>query len=236
MFDNPLVYVVDDDVSIADLVSHTLKTQGYEVRPFYRGESMLEGMRGEDPDLIILDVMMPGTNGVEVARRVREFSQVPIIMLSVRSDVNTKAIALNTGADDYLTKPFAVEELIARVRAILRRTDPARNNRSGGVYRTGDLCVDLEGGPVTVGERTVKLTPHERRVLRVLAKYAGQVVTPRQVLQEAWGPDYGDEGDYVRAYVTRLRRKLEPDPKRPRYILLEWGYGYRLAAEDSDGE
>ena len=146
--DNPLVYVVDDDVYIADLVFHTLKTRGYEVKPFYRGESMLEGIKDDDPDLIILDVMMPGTNGVEVARQVREFSQVPIIMLSVRNDVNTKATALDTGADDYLTKPFEIEELVARVRAILRRTNSARNSHYGSIYQTGNLCIDLENALV----------------------------------------------------------------------------------------
>jgi two-component system KDP operon response regulator KdpE len=154
------------------------------------------------------------------------------MMLSGRDDVKTKAMALNLGADDYLTKPFEVEELLARVQAILRRSAPARNDQQGIFYRCGDLCVDLSSGVVTVHDQPVKLTPHEWGMLKVLVKYAGQVVKPRYLLREVWGPDYGDEGDYIRAYITRLRRKVEPDPKQPRYILLERGFGYRMADPD----
>jgi two-component system, OmpR family, KDP operon response regulator KdpE len=224
-----LIYVVDDDVSIARLVLLTLESHGYQVKQFHTGRAVLEGLKGDNPDLIILDIVMPGANGVEVAKEVRQSSGVPIIMLSVRDDVTSKLAALEIGADDYLTKPFEMEELVARVRAILRRTSNVRSSQPRSVYQSGPFYIDLELSQVTMNDRPVKLTPHEWAVLCVLVKYTGQAVTSRQILQEAWGPDYGNEGDYIRAYVSRLRRKLEPDPQHPRYILLERGFGYRLA-------
>ena len=227
--DKPLVYVVDDDDAIARLIAFNLSSQGYRVKQFRCGQEMLEGAKAGWPDLIILDVVMPGANGVEVARAVRQRSRVPIIMLSVRDDVNTKATALDFGADDYLVKPFEAQELLARVRAILRRAGTASGDSPHSPYRCGDLSVDLESGLVTLYDHPVKLTPHEWGVLQVLVRYAGRVVQTRFLLREVWGPDYGNEGDYVRAYITRLRRKLEPDPKHPRYILLERGFGYRMA-------
>lgn len=227
-----LVYVVDDDAAIANLVFRTLESQGYKCKSFYSGTAMLEEVKADHPDLIILDVIMAGMDGVTVASRVRSFSSVPIMMLSVQSDSNIKATALNAGADDYLTKPFDPDELMTRVRAILRRSAPYQTVLTGQIYQVGGLSIDLRKSLANLGEKPVKLTPREWAVLKVLVKYAGQVVTPRQILQEAWGPEYGDEGDYIRAYVTRLRRKLEPNPKVPRYILLEWGVGYRLADPD----
>ena len=234
MLDKHLVYVVDDDEAIANLIFQTLKFQGYRVQVFYSGESMLEQLRHGFPDLIILDVMMPGIDGVEAARQLREFSSVPIMMLSVQDDVSIKATVLDLGADDYLTKPFDVGELSARVRAILRRSVVFENSQGRNIYQAGNLNINLESGLVSISGVPIKLTPHEWSVLRALVKHVGQVVTPRQLLQEAWGPDYGDEGDYVRTYITRLRRKLEADPKNPRYIMLEWGFGYRLADPDSE--
>jgi two-component system KDP operon response regulator KdpE len=223
---------VDDDVSVANLIVQALGSGEYQCRAFYSGPPMLAEVKHDDPDLILLDLMMPGIDGMAVARQIRIFSRVPILMLSVRNDASIKATALEAGADDYLTKPFDIDELLVRVRAILRRRDPERREQAGQVYRSGELRIHREENAVSLGERTVRLTPREWSVLRILVKYAGQVVTPQRILQEGWGPDYGEEGDYVRAYIARLRRKLEPDPRAPRYILLEWGVGYRLADSD----
>ena len=224
-----LVYVVDDDISVANLVYYNLLSSGYRVQQFNSGRSMLDSLEHEAPDLIVLDIMMPGTNGLEVARRVRQSSRIPILILSIRDEVATKLAALDLGADDYLTKPFEVEELLARVRAILRRTAPTEDGAATIAYQSGPLSIDLAATRVTFEDQPVKLTPQEWAVLQVLVKHAGQVVASRKLLQEAWGPDYGDEGDYVRAYINRLRRKLEPDPQHPVFILLERGMGYRLA-------
>ena len=226
-----LIYVVDDDSAIARLVAVNLAARGYRVKQFDNGAVAMAGLQSDDPDLVILDIMMPGTDGLEVTKQIRQVSQVPILILSVRDETSTKLAALDLGADDYLTKPFRVEELLARMRAILRRSAPAGLDapRSPYVYRSGDLLIDVEELRVISQNRLVPLTPREWALLQVLVKHVGRVVSSRQLLQEAWGPDYGDEGDYVRTYVTRLRRKLEPDPKHPRYILLERGLGYRLA-------
>ena len=234
MTDKHLIYVVDDDEAVANLVFQNLKFQGYRVQVFYSGESMLAELQQGFPDLIILDIMMPGIDGVEVARRLREFSSVPILMLSIHNDVSLKAAVLDLGADDYLTKPFDIAELSARIRAILRRSAVTQSSQGRNVYQSGNLNINLDSGLVSIDGVPIRLTPHEWSVLRALVKHVGQVVTPRQLLQEAWGPDYGDEGDYVRTYITRLRHKLEVDPKNPRYILLEWGFGYRLADPDSE--
>ena len=211
------------------MVAVNLQARGYRVKQFDHGEATLAGVSEEVPDLIVLDVMMPGISGIEVAHQVRQSSRVPILMLSVKGDVSIKSTALDEGADDYLTKPFEVQELLARVRALLRRATLTREEVSANVYRINDLCVDLENTLVTVSDQTVKLTPREWHLLRVMVEHHGQVLNTRQLLQEAWGPEYGDEGDYIRTYITRLRRKLEPDPKRPQYILLVRGIGYRMA-------
>ena len=229
------IFVVDDDPVIANLVFHNLRSSGYQVAQFATGSEMLDSLESERPgeaewpDLVVLDIMMPGPNGLEVARNLRQFSQIPILMLSIRDEIDTKLAALDLGADDYLTQPFEVAELLARVRAILRRTLPPAEEVPLTRYQRGELWIDLQSTRVTLGNKAVRLTSREWAVLRVLVEHAGQVVAPRQVLQQAWGPEYGDEGDYIRTYITRLRRKLEPDPSQPAYIILERGMGYRLA-------
>ena len=230
-----LIYVVDDDKVISRLLAAVLSATGYRVKQFTNGPATLEALREDRPVLVVLDVIMPGPNGLEVARRIRQFTQVPILMLSVRNEILVKQAALDIGADDYLVKPLRIEELLARIRAILRRTETAEvaPSQSSTFYNSGGLTVDLATTTVTSGGVTVHLTPREWALLRVLVAHAGSVVSPRQLLQEAWGPEYGDEGIYVRAYITRLRQKIEPDPKNPRYVLLHRGLGYQLARSGS---
>jgi|AP82_1055514.scaffolds.fasta_scaffold00989_6 two-component system KDP operon response regulator KdpE len=228
---NYLIYVVDDDKAIARLLSINLEARGYQVKEFGSGLQAVSSLETDDPHLVILDIMMPGPDGLEITRRIRQISQVPILILSVLDETASKLTALDLGADDYLTKPFRIEELLARTRAILRRTAQATKDESVPStwdYRSGELYVDLNGLRVVSHGRSKQLTPREWALLRVFIKYAGQVVAPRTLLKEAWGPDYGDEGDYVRTYVNRLRRKIEPEPNQPRYLLLERGLGYRL--------
>jgi two-component system KDP operon response regulator KdpE len=228
---NHLIYVVDDDAAIARLVSVNLAARGYRVKEFNSGSQAVAAFKNDAPDLVILDIMMPEIDGLEVTRLIRQISQVPIMILSVRDETADKLTALDMGADDYITKPFGIEELLARTRAILRRTAPATKEEfipSTWDYRSGGLFVDLDGLRVISHYCGKQLTPREWALLRVFIKYAGRVVAHRTLLQEAWGPDYGEEGDYVRTYVNRLRRKIEPEPQQPRYLLLERGLGYRL--------
>ena len=228
---NHLIYVVDDDAAIARLVSVNLAARGYRVKEFDSGSQAVAALKIDTPDLVILDIIMPEPDSLEVTRLIRQISQVPIMILSVRDETADKLTALDMGADDYITKPFGIEELLARTRAILRRTAPAAKEEfipSTWNYRTGGLFVDLDGLRVISHDCGKQLTPREWALLRVFIKYAGRVVAPRTLLQEAWGPDYGEEGDYVRTYVNRLRRKIEPEPQQLRYLLLERGLGYRL--------
>ena len=231
---SPQIYIVDDDDAIARLLSVNLAARGYRVKQFDSGSVAIAGLEVDDPALVILDILMPEIDGLEVTKRIRQVSRVPILILSVRDETAAKLAALDLGADDYLTKPFRVEELLARIRAILRRTASARLDPlpKAYAYRSGDLLIDLERLRVISHNRLIQLTPHEWALLRVLVNHAGRLVSSRQLLQEAWGPDYGDESDYVRTYVARLRRKLEPDPHHPRYVLLERGLGYRLVESD----
>ena len=177
---------------------------------------------------MILDILLPGLDGIEVVRRIREMSGVPVMMLSAKDEIAIKLEALNLGADDYLTKPFGIEELLARVGAILRRSGGPTLLGMTGSYCCGELNVDLDKSEVIRSGNSVKLSRREWEVLRIFVKYTGKVVNHRMLLQQAWGPEYGDEGDYVRTYISRLRKKLEPEPDRPRYILTERGMGYRL--------
>jgi len=224
-----LIYVVDDDHSISKLVSFNLTARGYQVRQFDNGHAVLDGLAADGPALIIMDYLMPGANGLEVTRKVREVSMVPIMILSVRDETSAKLAALDMGADDYVTKPFRVEELLARVRAILRRSAlPLGSSTADPQYRFGDLSIDVARREVLNQEKPVHLTQQEWAILEVLVYHAGSIVSPRHILQRAWGDDYGDEADYVRTYITRLRKKLEPEPGNPSLILSEHGQGYRL--------
>ena len=188
---------------------------------------MLASFEIEIPSLIILDIMLPDSNGLQLAETIRQTSTVPILILSVRDETTSKLTALDLGADDYITKPFRVDELLARVRAILRRVSTIETNHIYS-YNSGGLQVDLNSLQVTSHDRQIQLTPREWSTLRVLVNHAGRVVSTRQLHHEAWGTNIGEEGDNVRTYITRLRQKLEPEPHNPRYILLVRGLGYRL--------
>ncbi len=223
------ILLAEDEVALRDFVSRNLRARGFEVLEASNGLEAVALWERENPHLLILDVMMPRMDGLEVCRRVREHSAVPIIVLTALDSESDKVSALDLGADDYLTKPFGVEELLARVRAVLRRTQwEAMPLSVGGTKQFGDLEVDLTGHIVRLRGEEVRLSPIEFALLEQLITNAGKVLTHRILLQRIWGPEYGGEAEYLRVYINRLRHKLEPDPANPRYILTEPGVGYRF--------
>ncbi len=222
----PLLLVVDDELQILRVLRASLRGRGYEVRTAQGGEAALDEIHKQMPDLIILDLMMPEMNGLEVCRRVREFSDVPIIMLSAKGEERSKVAALDAGADDYVTKPFGMEELLARVRAVLRRQSAAETQSS--VLRMGDVEIDTDERRVMVAGHEVKLTPKEFDMLKHLVSNAGKVVTHRALLQAVWGAEASEQTEYLRVFINQLRRKIEPNSQRPRYILTEPWIGYRF--------
>lgn len=226
MSKKPLILVVDDEPQLLRVMRASLPVRGFDVRVASSGEEALDEISKEMPDLIILDLMLPGLSGLDVCRRVREFSTVPIIVLSVKGSETDKVQALNLGADDYVTKPFGMEELLARIRAVLRRSPAAESE--GSALTVGDLTIDVEKRQVTVAGEEVKLTPKEFDVLKYLVSHAGKVVTHRALLQAVWGWESSDQVEYLRVFINQLRRKLEPDPRHPRYILTEPWVGYRF--------
>jgi two-component system KDP operon response regulator KdpE len=224
------VLVVDDDPQILRAVRTSLQARGYEVRTAGNGETALDDLAGTAADLVILDLSLPGIDGQEVIRRLRDFSDVPVLVLSVRESQDEKITALDAGADDYVTKPFAIGELLARMRALERRAH-ADEESPAAVLRFDDLEVDLARQLVRLGGERVGLTPTEYRLLEALVTNPGKLLTHRWLLSKVWGPGYGSETHYVRIYVRQLRRKLRDDPARPRFILTESGLGYRWRPE-----
>jgi two-component system KDP operon response regulator KdpE len=225
------ILVVDDELSIQRTLRRTLTMGGYEVLVASSGQEAIEMVRQHQPDLILLDLYMPGSiDGMTVCEWVRESLQTPIIVLSAVTEEKRKVQALDTGADDYLTKPFSSEELQARVRACLRRanTGEASDANTPEVLSSEDgyLYMDVARRRVRAGDQEVRLTPTEFELLRQLMLYAGKVLTHRSLLRAVWGPEYGEEADYLRVYVRQLRRKVEVEPSRPKYILTEPGIGY----------
>jgi two-component system KDP operon response regulator KdpE len=224
------ILVVDDDPQIRRVMRVTLTGQGYEVDDAKGGEEALEKLRAhwdrDRFDLVLLDMNMPGMGGIETCHAIRAQSEVGIIMLTVRDSESDKVEALDAGADDYITKPYNPPELLARIRAALRRT-PSMQGPTGRVA-IGDVEVDFDSRQVTAGRRSVRLTPKEFDLLRYLVAHANKTLSHRELLQAVWGPDYGDQVDYLRVFVNQLRKKIEPKPSSPAYLLTEPWVGYRL--------
>ena len=221
------ILVIDDEPQIGRLLKTTLSARNYEVAVAQDGRAGLEALRLWQPDLVLLDLGLPEMDGLEVCRQIRGWSQVPIIILTVRDAEEDKVAALDLGADDYLTKPFGTNELLARIRVALRHAarSPALD---GAVLRFGELTIDMARRRVAVGERELHLTPKEYDLLRMLASQAGKVLTHRALLRAVWGPNYEQDVPTLRVFITQLRRKIEPDPSQPAYILTEPGIGYRF--------
>ena len=219
-----LVLVVDDEPQILRALQTNLRGAGYEVVTAATAEQALSTAAMRPPDAVILDLVLPDGSGIEVCRELRSWSSAPILVLSVVGDEAEKVAALDAGADDYVQKPFGIDELLARLRALLRRAAPSGEP----VLEVGELSIDLEKRLVTVGGRRVQLTPNEFDLLRVLAQNEGKLMTHPAILREVWGPAYSTESHYLHVYISQLRRKLEDDPARPRYLLTEAGAGYRL--------
>ena len=218
------ILVVDDEPQILRALKTNLAAAGYEVETALTAEEALAIAAAKPPDALILDLVLPDRSGTEVTRELRTWTSVPILVLSAVGDEREKVKALDAGADDYVTKPFGMEELLARLRASLRRGGPP----NGPVIELGMLTLDLDKKALFVNGKLVSLTPHEFDLLRLLATNEGKLLTHQAILREVWGPAYGSESHYLHVYISQLRRKIEPDPSRPRYLLTEPGAGYRL--------
>lgn len=223
------ILVVDDEPQMRRALVTNLEARDYVVDAVGTGEEALELAARHHPDLVVLDLGLPGLDGIDVVRGLRGWSTVPILVLSARDAESSKVAALDAGADDYVTKPFGMDELLARVRAGLRRAAPGEEE---AVVVTEHFTVDLVAKRVRIGTEDVHLTPTEWQVLEVLVRSAGKLVSQRQLLKEVWGPSYETETNYLRLYLAQLRRKLEPEPSRPRYLLTEAGMGYRFDPGD----
>jgi two-component system KDP operon response regulator KdpE len=229
------VLVVDDEPAILRAVGAALKARGYEVLTATTGGAAIDAVALESPDAIVLDLGLPDIDGIDVTRRVREWSNVPIVVLSAAGADDRKVLALDEGADDYVTKPFSMPELLARVRVALRHRATPGALAEDAVLEVGDLRIDVPRHEVMVAGRKVDLTPKEFAFLALLARWPGRVLTHRTILQEVWGPEYGSETQYLRVYASQLRKKLDDDPSRPR-VVTEPGVGYRLVDVTSSAD
>jgi len=220
--------IIEDDSSLVKALELYFSRSGYQVSIAENGLEGLQRLYSERPNIVILDIAMPKMDGWEVCRRIRELSDVPIVILTARVQENERVKGLKLGADDYVVKPFSLKELEARVEAVLRRARVTRPQKSGILFANEELVIDADRLIVTRDGKQVKLTPTELRLLLFLAENGGRVLTHRQILEKIWGAEYADDVDYVKLFVYRLRRKIEPDPKHPKYILSERGIGYRF--------
>jgi two-component system KDP operon response regulator KdpE len=223
-----LILLVEDEPQMRRFLRVTLQGHGYRLIEATSGQAGLMEGATRNPDVVLLDLGLPDMDGIEVARRFREWSELPIIVISAREQEEDKVKALDAGADDYLTKPFGVDELLARLRVALRHNAMRRTGRKEAVFVVDDLRVDLSSRQVLLKDKEIHLTPIEYRLLVVLVNHAGKVVTHTHLLKEVWGPAYGNQQQYLHVYMAQLRRKLEADPARPRLLINEPGVGYRL--------
>ena len=229
------ILIVDDEPKLVHLVREILLATGFEVMAASSGEQAIEAVALEQPDLVILDIVLLGSmDGYEAARRIREFSEVPIVMLTAKVRETEKLKGFDAGVDDYITKPFSSKELLARIRAVLKRCKSSTPSQAETQISCGDLNIDLLRRNVTIGERQVHLTPTEYNLLHELALHCNQVLLHEQLLTAVWGVEYRNDVDYLRAYIHYLRKKLEPDPANPKMILSRPGVGYVLSIEDQD--
>jgi two-component system KDP operon response regulator KdpE len=226
---NPAALIIDDEVQIRRLLRVALEAENYRVREAKTGQEGLAEAASRRPDVILLDLGLPDMEGVAVLKRLREWSETPVLVLTVRDDEHEKVAALDAGAEDYVTKPFSTPELLARLRAAQRKTRPAEEI---SVFKRGDLVVDLTSHVVTRAGREIKLTATEYALLRLFVKHPGRVLTHRYILREIWGPNSEEHRQYLRVYVTHLRQKIESDPANPTLITTESGIGYRFISPD----
>jgi len=227
----PAILVIEDEPQIRRFLRAALSANGYRLIEATTAQEGLIQAATCQPDLVILDLGLPDLDGLEVTRRLREWATIPIIVLSARGQESDKIAALDAGADDYVTKPFGIGELLARMRVALRHAMRASREPDSAVFVVGDLQVDMAQRRVSVADQEIHLTPIEYRLLTTLVHYAGKVVTHRQLLQEVWGPGYANATHYLRVYMGQLRHKLEANPARPRYLMTEPGVGYRLKTD-----
>jgi len=227
----PVVVLIEDEAQIRRFLRATLTGQGYRLFETTTGADGVVEVASRQPDVVSVDLGLPDMDGLEVIRRLREWTAVPVIVLSARGQERDKVSALDAGADDYVSKPFSAGELLARIRVALRHTAGASHEGSEAAFKVGDLQVDLLRRHVSMRGADVRLTPIEYKLLATLVKHAGKVVTHQQLLRDVWGPSHEDQSHYVRVYMAHLRHKLETEPARPRYLLTEPGVGYRLAVD-----
>jgi two-component system KDP operon response regulator KdpE len=228
---SPLLLIVEDELPLRKFLVTSLTDTGYRIEQAGTGQSALQRASQSPPDLVLLDLGLPDMDGQDVLRQLRQWLTAPIIIVSARNQEQQKITALDHGADDYLTKPFSTGELLARIRVALRHATHGGSSAGSTAFEFGDLKVDLSARKVLVHGREVHLTPHEYKLLAALVRYPGKILTHRQLLSEVWGPHQIKETHYLRVFMANLRRKLEDDPARPRYLLTEQGVGYRLASE-----